>query len=82
MVSHITRVIQEMARLEATVTSAEEAQARAESELLEYAAERRKTEEALVAMQQQLENVRITHHPRSQDTFNSPRQQPCKYVAW
>ncbi|ELR19698.1 uncharacterized protein ACA1_199940 [Acanthamoeba castellanii str. Neff] len=57
VVSHITRVIQEMARLEATVTSAEEAQARAESELLEYAAERRKTEEALVAMQQQLENV-------------------------
>lgn len=78
MVSHITRVIQEMARLEATVTSAEEAQARAESELLEYAAERRKTEEALVAMQQQLEKVIIP------DQAHSPRQQPncVNCVAW
>lgn len=44
-------------RLEEMVTTAEAAQMRAENELLEYAAERRKTEEALIAMQQQLEKV-------------------------
>jgi len=55
VVSHITRVIQEMGRLEDTVKAAEEAQARAENELLEFAAERRKTDEALDSLKQQLE---------------------------
>lgn len=37
--------------------AAEEAQARAENELLEFAAERRKTDEALDSLKQQLEMV-------------------------
>jgi len=57
VVNHIARVIEEMGRLEEMVKAAEEAQVRAENELFEYATERKKTEEALNSMKQQLERV-------------------------
>jgi len=58
LVGHISKVIQEMSRLEAAIAAAEEGQARAENELIEYANEKRQIENNMAVLAKELERAK------------------------